>query len=59
MKYSMLGAALIALAVTGGAMAANVPDYVAKAVADSSRPKTDSDRDALRARRAKPSPLPA
>jgi predicted methyltransferase len=49
MKYSMLGAALIALAVTGGAMAAAVPDYVAKPVADPSRPKTDSDRDALRA----------
>ncbi|HXS07340.1 MAG TPA: hypothetical protein VN723_11155 [Rhizomicrobium sp.] len=49
MKSSFLGTALIALVMSGGAMAADVPDYVAKAVADSSRPKTDSERDALRA----------
>jgi len=49
MKLSLLGAAAIALAVTGAAMAATVPAYVTKAVADASRPKTDSDRDALRA----------
>ena len=49
MKSSFLGTALMALVMSGGAMAASVPDYVAKAVADSSRPKTDSTRDALRA----------
>ena len=49
MKSSFLGTALIALVMSGGAFAADVPAYVAKAVADSSRPKTDSDRDALRA----------
>jgi predicted methyltransferase len=49
MKTIILGAALCALAVTGMAIAASVPDYVAKAVADPSRPQTDVARDALRA----------
>ena len=49
MKTIILGAALCALALTGAAVAANVPDYIAKAVADPSRPQTDVARDALRA----------
>jgi predicted methyltransferase len=49
MKAIFLGAALCALAFAGSAVAADVPDYVAKAVADPSRPKTDSVRDTLRA----------
>jgi predicted methyltransferase len=49
MKMHFIGTALIALALTGTAMAANVPDYVAKAVGDPSRPATDSTRDSLRA----------
>jgi predicted methyltransferase len=49
MKAIFLGAALCALAFAGSAVAADVPDYVAKAVADPSRPKTDSTRDTLRA----------
>lgn len=49
MKAIILGAALCALALTGAAVAANVPDYIAKAVADPSRPQTDVARDALRA----------
>src|SRR5215469_18074252 len=51
MKSSFLGVAVISLAMAGGtvgAMAAKVPAYVAKAVADTSRPQTDSARDALR-----------
>lgn len=49
MKSMFLGASLIALTLGGAAMAASVPDYVAKAVADPTRPKTDSARDPLRA----------
>jgi predicted methyltransferase len=49
MKTIILGAALCAIALTGAALAANVPDYIAKAVADPSRPQTDVARDALRA----------
>ena len=49
MKAIFFGAALCALALTGAAVAADVPDYVTKAVADPSRPKTDSVRDSLRA----------
>jgi predicted methyltransferase len=49
MKAIFFGAALCALAVSGAAIAADVPDYVAKAVADPSRPQTDSVRDSLRA----------
>jgi predicted methyltransferase len=48
MKKIVVGAALLALALGGAAMAAAIPDYVAKAVADSSRPKADTGRDALR-----------
>ncbi len=40
MKSIFLGASLIALGLATAAMAANVPDYVEKAVADPSRPKT-------------------
>ena len=49
MKAIFLGAALCALAFSGAAVAADMPDYVSKAVADPSRPKTDSARDPLRA----------
>src|SRR5215469_8143773 len=49
MKAIILGSACLAIAIVGTAVAANVPDYVAKAVADSSRPQTDSARDKLRA----------
>jgi predicted methyltransferase len=48
MKKSVLGAALLALAMSAAAMAAAIPGYVTQAVADSSRPKADSDHDALR-----------
>ncbi len=48
MKAIILGAAF-SFAVAGASLAASVPDYVAKAVADPSRPKTDSARDTLRA----------
>lgn len=48
MKTLILGSALFAFVIAGSAFAANVPDYVAKAVNDPSRPKTDSARDALR-----------
>ncbi len=48
MKTIFFGAALCTLAVTGVAFAAGVPSYDAKAVADPSRPATDSSRDALR-----------
>src|ERR1700761_3350617 len=48
MKALVLGSAIFAAALAGAALAANVPDYVTKAVADPSRPKTDSTRDALR-----------
>lgn len=48
MKAIFLGAALCTFALAGAALAAGVPAYVAKAVADPSRPATDSARDALR-----------
>ncbi|HEY1838283.1 MAG TPA: hypothetical protein VGG36_11540 [Rhizomicrobium sp.] len=48
MKKMILGAALLAFAVSGAAVAASVPDYVTSAVADTSRPKADTDRDAIR-----------
>jgi predicted methyltransferase len=48
MKKSILGAALLALALSGAAMAATIPAYITKAVADTARPKADTDRDALR-----------
>jgi predicted methyltransferase len=46
MKRVLLGAALV-LALGGAAIAAT-PDYVTKAVSDTTRPKVDTDRDALR-----------
>ena len=49
MKSIILSASLILLGLGATAMAAGVPDYVTKAVADPSRPKTDSARDPLRA----------
>lgn len=48
MKKIMLSSALLVLVLSGAAMAAAVPGYVAQAVADTSRPKADTDRDALR-----------
>jgi predicted methyltransferase len=47
MKRILLGAAML-FALGGVALAAAVPDYVAKAVGDTTRPKADTDRDALR-----------
>ncbi len=47
MKTIIFGAAMLALAA-GAALAGDVPADVAKAVADSTRPKADTDRDALR-----------
>src|SRR5690348_3550756 len=48
MKKSVLGAALLALALSGAVMAAAIPDYVTKALGDTTRPQADTDRDALR-----------
>lgn len=48
MKKNVLGAALLALAMSAAAMAAAIPGYVTRAVADTSRPKADTDHDALR-----------
>src|SRR6185437_16072629 len=48
MKKMMLSSVLLVLALSGAAMAAVVPGYVAQAVADTTRPKADTDRDALR-----------
>lgn len=48
MKKIALGAALLVMALSGAAMAAAVPRYVTKAVADPTRPRADTDRDALR-----------
>ncbi|MGH8301872.1 MAG: hypothetical protein ACRET5_10450 [Steroidobacteraceae bacterium] len=48
MKKNVFGAALLALALGGAAIASVVPGYVTTAVADTSRPKADTDRDALR-----------
>jgi predicted methyltransferase len=48
MKKMIFGAALFAFALSGAAVAASVPDYVKSAVADTSRPKADTDRDAIR-----------
>ena len=48
MKKIVLGTALLALAIGSVAMAAVIPSYVTKAVADPTRPKADTDRDALR-----------
>lgn len=48
MKSIFLGAALLAFALTGAASAADIPDYVSKAVADTTRPQEDRNLDALR-----------
>jgi predicted methyltransferase len=48
MRLSILCAAALMFAA-GASLAADVPSYVAKAVADTSRPKADTDTDALRA----------
>ena len=48
MKMHLIGAACAVLAISGAALAAPVPDYIAKAVSDAGRPKTDSERDSLR-----------
>jgi len=48
MKKKVLGAALLALALSGAALAASIPNYVTNAVADTTRPKADTDRDTLR-----------
>ncbi|HEV2268627.1 MAG TPA: hypothetical protein VGR92_04140 [Steroidobacteraceae bacterium] len=48
MKKKVLGAALLALALSGAVLAAAIPTYVTHAVADTTRPKADTDRDALR-----------
>ncbi len=48
MKKSIVSAALLALALSGAAIAVDVPTDVTKAVADTTRPKADTDRDALR-----------
>jgi len=48
MKPSMAGLALVLAAAIGGAALADTPAYVAKAVADPSRPKDDTATDASR-----------
>jgi predicted methyltransferase len=48
MKAIFFGVALSAFALTGAAVAAGVPNYISKAVADPSRPTRDSSRDSLR-----------
>ena len=48
MKAIFFGVAFCALALTGAAVAAGVPNYISKAVADPSRPTRDSSRDSLR-----------
>ena len=48
MKKMFFSAAIFVLALSGSAMAAAIPDYVSKAVSDTTRPKAESDRDALR-----------
>ncbi len=47
MKKIFLSAAILSIALNGAALAA-MPDYVTKAVADSTRPKADTDRDVIR-----------
>ncbi len=48
MTKTVIGAALLALALSGAALAAPLPTYVAQAVGDSTRPQADTARDALR-----------
>jgi predicted methyltransferase len=49
MNNVLLATAMLAVVLSGAALAANLPDYVAKAVADSTRPKDNRDADAIRA----------
>ncbi len=48
MKKIVMSALFLALAASGAVMAAAIPGYVTRAVADTTRPKADTDRDALR-----------
>lgn len=48
MKKTLIGATLFALMLSGAAFAAAMPDYVSKAVSDTTRPAGDSSRDAIR-----------
>src|SRR5487761_832573 len=48
MKKILLGAMVLAVALSGAAIAAAIPDYVSQAVADTTRPQADTDRDAVR-----------
>ncbi len=48
MKTIFIGALMLALTASGPALAAELPAYVAAAIADSTRPRADTDRDALR-----------
>jgi predicted methyltransferase len=48
MRKTFLMAAAFAISLSSAAIAADMPAYVSSAVADSSRPKADTDRDALR-----------
>ena len=49
MNNVLLAAAALAVVLSGTARAANLPDYVTKAVGDSTRPKDNRDADAIRA----------
>lgn len=49
MNKISIAAAVLAAVFASAALAAPVPDYVAKAVADTNRPKDDRDADAIRA----------
>jgi len=48
MNKLSLTTVLVALALGGAALAADVPDYITAAVADQTRPKDDRDADAIR-----------
>jgi predicted methyltransferase len=48
MRKIFLYAAALSMALGTAALAADIPSYDAKAVADTTRPKADTDRDALR-----------
>jgi predicted methyltransferase len=48
MCKTFLMAAVFAISLSGAAIAADMPAYISSAVADASRPKADTDRDALR-----------
>jgi predicted methyltransferase len=48
MRNTILLAAAFAVSISSAALAGDIPPYDAKAVADTTRPKEDTDRDALR-----------